>query len=392
MSREWVKQGHDVTVLAATYSHLRKVNPVVEKDFTEQHVDGVRYLWVKAPAYKSNNHMRIINIMTFYNKVKYKAKELAERYKPDIVIGSSTYPHDMRLVSRIADISGGKKIFEVHDLWPATMIYVHGFSENNPFTKYIAKAESFAYENADAVVSIWSHVNLRMQELGVDKPYSYIPNGIIIDGSSKVEEAPKELKKQVEALRTKGKFITMYLGGFAAANALEEFIDSADYLDENQVLMLVGDGMMKEEYINRVSEKSRDKVIFVPKVNKTQVKKTLELADCCYIGAKKSPLYRYGAGMNKIFDYMYASRPIIFGIETPSNPIKEADCGITIEAGSPQAIAEAIKALNAAPKEKLEEMGRRGYDFALENYGYKRLSSMFINAMQSLLDERKKDK
>ena len=32
-ARKWVEQGHEVSVLAADYSHLRRVNPQVEYDF-----------------------------------------------------------------------------------------------------------------------------------------------------------------------------------------------------------------------------------------------------------------------------------------------------------------------------------------------------------------------
>lgn len=388
MGREWVKQGHDVTILAATFSHLRKKNPVIEEDFTEQYVEGIRYLWVKSPEYQSNNYKRLINIMTFYNKVKYKVKMLANKYKPDIVIGSSTYPHDMHLVTRIAKLSGAKTIFELHDLWPATMVYVHGFSENNPLTKWIGKAEKYAYRSADAVVSIGSNVNIRMDELGIEKkPYFHIPNGIVIDGSSKEDAPPANIVEIVKKLREDGKFITMYLGGFAVANALEELIDSADYLEGNQVILIVGDGMKKTEYMNRVSASSKDKIIFVPPVNKTQVRQTLQLADCFYIGAKKSPLYRYGVGMNKIFDYMYAAKPILFGIESPTNPMSEADCGLKIEAANPRAIAEGIKILSKTPKMRLEQMGQNAYNYAIDNYDYKKISRQFVCVMEQLLDK-----
>ena len=33
LSREWVKMGHKVTILGASYSHLRQMQPNVTKDF-----------------------------------------------------------------------------------------------------------------------------------------------------------------------------------------------------------------------------------------------------------------------------------------------------------------------------------------------------------------------
>ena len=39
MAREWKKKGHNVTILGADFSHLRKNNPVIEKDFQEEIID-----------------------------------------------------------------------------------------------------------------------------------------------------------------------------------------------------------------------------------------------------------------------------------------------------------------------------------------------------------------
>ena len=41
LSREWVKQGHKVTIIAGDYSHVRKKNPSVLNDFTSEDIDGI---------------------------------------------------------------------------------------------------------------------------------------------------------------------------------------------------------------------------------------------------------------------------------------------------------------------------------------------------------------
>ena len=43
LSREWIKMGHKVTIIAGAYSHLRKNNPTVSKDFQREIVDGIEY-------------------------------------------------------------------------------------------------------------------------------------------------------------------------------------------------------------------------------------------------------------------------------------------------------------------------------------------------------------
>ncbi|MBR4868959.1 MAG: glycosyltransferase WbuB, partial [Clostridia bacterium] len=78
MAREWVKMGHSVTILAADFSHLRKQNPVVTKDFETETDSGVDFVWLKTNKYRRNDLMRVKNIYCFINKIKKHAKYIAE--------------------------------------------------------------------------------------------------------------------------------------------------------------------------------------------------------------------------------------------------------------------------------------------------------------------------
>ena len=42
-AREWIKMGHKVDIIAADYSHLRRINPDVKKDFQKENIDGINY-------------------------------------------------------------------------------------------------------------------------------------------------------------------------------------------------------------------------------------------------------------------------------------------------------------------------------------------------------------
>lgn len=43
LAREWVKMGHNVTIIAASFSHLRQKNQDISA-ITEEFIDGIRYI------------------------------------------------------------------------------------------------------------------------------------------------------------------------------------------------------------------------------------------------------------------------------------------------------------------------------------------------------------
>ena len=158
MAREWVNMGHNVTILGADFSHLRKKNPQIEKDFQEEIIDGITYVWVKTPQYQGNGIGRIKNISTFMYKLRLNYKKIADKYKPDAVIASSTYPLDIYPAHRIAKRCDAKLCFEIHDLWPLSPMEIGGYSEKNPAIVVLQRAEDFAFKNSDVIVSIL-HLN-----------------------------------------------------------------------------------------------------------------------------------------------------------------------------------------------------------------------------------------
>ena len=134
-AREWVKMGHKVDIIAADYSHLRRKNPVVKRDFQEENIDGITYHWVRTNEYQGNGVKRAMTMAKFVSKLWLRSRWIVNEFEPDVVICSSTYPLDTFAGQRIRNVSKKKVrlVHEVHDMWPATLIEVGGMSKYNPF-------------------------------------------------------------------------------------------------------------------------------------------------------------------------------------------------------------------------------------------------------------------
>ena len=371
--KEWVEMGHEVTIVGASFSHLRSKQPKVEKrDVTEEWIDGIRYLWIKTDSYKGNGIGRIKNMMTFLRKLRKYRHLFVEVIEPDVVIASSTYPLDIYPARKIASMAKAKLIFEVHDLWPLSPMEISGYPKWHPFIMVMQKGEDAACKYSDAVVSLLPRADLHLAERGMDVgKFHWVSNGVVAEDWENSEPIPGKMKIKINALREKGEFLIGYAGGHADSNYLDFFLDAlASVKEENITGVLVGDGIRKEELMNRATREGISNVVFLDPIPKMQVPDFLSHMDCLYNGIKHTKLSQYGTCFNKVYDYMMAGKPIINVATAPNDTVGDAQCGYTIEGEDPEKLRETILRIAAMTSDEKRKMRENGKKCVLKKYEY----------------------
>jgi glycosyltransferase involved in cell wall biosynthesis len=387
LSKEWVKLGHNVTIVAASHSHIRTKQPDMVEKWTEETIDGIRYIWIQTPTYEGNGIKRIVNMMAFVKELMLNANHLSEKVDPDIVIASSTYPLDIYPARKIAKLAKAKLVFEVHDLWPLSPMLLGNMSKYHPFIMIMQKGENDAYRFADKVVSLLPKASKHMESHGM-KPekFYFSPNGIDIElWNQATEEIPEEHQAKINQLKQDGRFLVGYAGTHGIANALEDLIDAAVTLRNDPVdFILVGKGPEKERLEQRVKQMGLKNVHLLSVINKEAIPSFLKRMDSLYIGWHRSPLYQFGVSPNKLLDYMMSGKPIIHGIEAGNDLVKEAQCGLSIAPEDPDAIVDAVRKMSKLPSQQREQMGNNGRKYVMETHDYRILALNFINMLKKL--------
>lgn len=373
---EWVKGGHNVTIVAASYSHVRFTQPQCLQAITTEEIQGIRYVWVRTPPYQGNGLRRIINMFSFSWQLYLNA---LPHPAPDVVMDSSTYPFTIYGAARIARKYGAKLIFEVHDLWPLTPMELGGYSRWHPFILLMQAAENYAYTHADAVVSMLPNALDYMVQHGLPpQRFYHIPNGINMAEWTTHGELPAEHQKLLSMLRQHGLRIVGYVGSHGISNALEVLLETARRLNNEQIaFVLVGQGPLKEQLQARAHDLPH--VFFLPPVPKTCLPVLFHHMDLLYIGWNKNPLYRFGISPNKLLDYMMAAKPVIHSVEAANDLVAESQCGLSVPAEDPEAVATAIITLTQMSPADLEQMGQRGRDYVLAHHDYRVLAQKFLD-------------
>lgn len=380
LSREWVKMGHKVTIIAGDYSHLRKKNPVVNKDFCSEVIEGIEYVWLKTGKYKGNGVMRAITMGRFIGKLLQNSKMIAAKWKPDLVIASSTYPLDTYPAQKIARISKAKYVHEVHDMWPATLYEVGGMPKTHPFVILMQIAENSAYKHCDKCVSLLPYSKEYMIEHGLspDK-FVNIQNGVVEEEWLNSENIPEEHEQFFN--EHLDKFIVGYFGGHALSNALDKCLDVAKIcmtIDKDIIFVFVGDGVEKNRLIKRAEDEKIMNAYFLSRVNKKAIPSLVKHFDCSYMIGLPSPLYKFGLCLNKMYDSMMAGVPIICAFNAPRTLVSIYDCGIECDPSDVDQVIRAIQTIKNLSIDERQKMGQNGVDAILEHFTYTILAKEFL--------------
>ena len=378
LSREWAEMGHHVTIIAGDYSHLRKKNPSVAHSFQVENIDGIEYCWVKTGSYEGNGVQRALSMERFVRQLTVNAKMIARRWKPDIVIASSTYPLDTYPAQRIAKLSGAKYIHEVHDMWPSTLYEVGGMSRKHPFVVAMQIGEDSAYKHCDKCVALLPYSEPYMREHGLaEGKFVNIQNGVVEEEWQNFQQVPEKHREFFET--KKDKFIVGYCGGHAISNALDILIDTAKKTSDPDIIyVLVGDGVEKPRIMKRAEEEHVDNVYFLDPVDKRAVPDLLRYFDCSFMCGMSSPLYRFGLCLNKMYDSMMAGIPVICVYDAPETLVTQFDCGYQCSPSNLENVVKKICFLKAMPEKDRQEMGMRGHEAICAGFTYRQLARKFL--------------
>jgi len=369
LAKEFNAKGYRTIIISGSYSHLYYCSPKVEGNYTQGFVNEIEYWWIKVPQYsKSLSIGRVTNMLVFALKLWFFPKTRLP--KPTHIITSSPSPFPISIASIWAKKLKSKLIYEVRDLWPLTLIELGGMSKLNPLVLFFSYFERIGLKRADVVVSVLPNaIEYFLSKDFKPKKYVIIANGIsheMLD--SQTIELPIDDKR----------FKIVYLGSIGVSNALEYLVEASKLLDPTRFsLYIIGSG--SEEMKLKELAKSEKNICFLPRVDKKYVQHVLSKFDACYLGWRKNSFYRFGISANKIYEYMLSGKPIIHSVSAGNDPIKDSNCGVSVEPEDSYAIAKAIEQLSNLTVFERDDMGNRGKEFVMKNNLYSILADRYIN-------------
>jgi len=389
LGKELVQRGHNVVIFASDYNYLLCENDNLKdrNKWKVEDVEKVKFVWVKTFPYKKNNWRRFFNMMSYMIRCARIGKRITrikyEIERPNIIIGSSVHLFAPLVAFYLSRHYHVPFIIEIRDLWPQTLIDMGVISSNNFFVRFVKTFEKFLYKKAKIILVLLpqAYKYIKSYGINIDK-IKWIPNGVNLSNYSNYFS---KLSKDNKI------FKIMYTGAHGKANALDVIIQAAKILQDRKIntirIILIGNGPEKPYLIRLKNRLKLNNVEFYAPVPKEKMAKVLSEADAFIFNLESIAVFKYGISSNKLFDYMAAARPIIFSVKTCNNPVKEANCGLTVPPRDPEALADAIIKIYNMPEEDRKKMGLRGRQYVEKYHNWKILATEFEKICIELLNQ-----
>lgn len=385
LAREWVRQGHSVTILASDFSHYRAVQPNHKSWKKIEYIEGVRYIWVKGLKYKASSSFGRVFSMAWFT-VQCYLHSLHDSQEYDVVIASSPHPFVIYPATSIAKRHSAYLVYDIRDLWPLTPIHLGGHSPKHPFIRAMQHAEDYACRHADLIIAVQKNAEEYLQCHGLEAGrFLHVANGYSSE-KSPPQPLPPDIADTLETVRSSGAFVIGYCGALGTANAMHLVVEALAACTNTRLhLAILGDGPDKAMLKASVQAHGiADRVHFFDPIARAAVNNFLEQVDAAYIGGHSSPLYKYGSSLTKLNDYFAARKPVIYGLGDPQNPISVSGAGIEYEPGSVAGLVRALDQMASLPPQQRVEMGEKGLAWLRENREMSIIAASVLTKLQQI--------
>lgn len=367
--KELVEKRYNVTIFASSFHYLwhKKMKLDKKQIWTIENINGVKFVWLRNFPYYKNDWRRVVNMLSFMYRVYLLGRDITKITqdigKPDVIIGSSVHLFAVLSAFWLSRYYKARFIMEIRDLWPQTIVDMEVMGPRNPIIKVLQSLERFLYSRAERIITLLP-LAVEYPPLAMVKKEKivWIPNGVVLSksvafGNIKPANQPFKL---------------VYVGAHGPANALDVLIKAAKIVESKGYhdirFILVGEGSEKSRLIRFKETLGLKNVEFRGPVPKTQIPMIFSEAHGFIFNLRKADVFKYGISPNKLFDYMVAGKPTIFCVNSPTNPVKEAQCGFSVPPGNPQALGQAIIKLRKTSLEERQAMGERGRRYVKQNH------------------------
>ncbi len=388
---EWVKRGHDVTVLTGipNYPQGRFYEGYGLCKKRKEIWNGVKIIRIPLIPRGHTPIGMVLNYLSF--PISGFFWNIFTKIKADHIFMFETSPMTQcKIGVRYAKKHKVPLYLYVQDLWPENVEIVTGIKSRliiGPIDRMVDKIYAACDEIFVTSPSFVKAITGRKKSVPNNKVH-YWPQYAeefykIVDKKTASIKVSKELggnNKALEELQNGQTFKIAFTGNIGYAQGLQILPKAAKLLKEqkNIKFVIVGDGRYKSKLLEEIKQSGvEDKFIMIDRQSPEMIPDILALCDAAYISFMDTELFTWTIPA-KLQSYMACGMPIIASASGETKRIiEEANCGRCVPIGDAKALAETIQYISALPEEERHNFGTNSREYFEANFTKQKLMDEF---------------
>lgn len=302
---------------------------------------------------------------------------------PNLVISYGPPLVGPLVAALIARLRGARLITVIYDIYPDIAIET-GEVTNRLIIAAARIAERAVYRWSDRVVVLSDGFKRTLLAKGVDSDMIRVVP-VWLDPS---EIRPSTRLTSFRRAHDIGEdqLVVLYAGTIGIISGALIMLDVAERLHSipRALLLFVGEGQVKDELVMEAKRRELNNVRFLPFQPRELLNEVQASADLSVVtllpgrGRTSVP--------SKVAGYMAAGRPVIASVDLDSDTascIRSANCGLVVEPGNADQLAEAISRLLHDPQER-EQMGHAAREAFEREYAAPSVLGRFVSMLEAM--------
>jgi len=316
--KEWQKKGVEVTVITCfpNFPHGEVYTGYKNILYKEEYLNGIKVIRVWSYIARNSGFLkRVLDYVSF----AFMAFIIGLFQKQDVIIATSPQFFTTWVAFGLSKIKKKPWIFELRDLWPASIKSV-GLIQEGRLYRLLEKNELFLYKDANKVIVVTDAFKKNLISRGIyENKIEVVTNGSNMELFYPRDKDTKLLKE----LNLENKFIIGYIGTHGMAHSLDFIMRSLSKIDDLDIhFLFIGDGAMKQIIVDIAEELGLRNVTFLNPIAKEEVPKYLSIIDVSLAPLKKEDNFKTVIP-SKIFEASAMLKPTLLGVEGQAQEILE---------------------------------------------------------------------
>lgn len=371
-TREWVKKGHQVTVVTSVYS---KSDISSSKFIDTQYFDGVKVIIINV---KIDNRQPFLKRIFSFLAYSLLSCWYALTYPTEVVIASSG-PITVGFPGLMAKLLRRRKlVFESRDLWPDGAIEL-GIIKNPMMIKAARWFEKFCYSSSDLIVALSIGMEKEIRTKSPESKVITVTNAANIPLFSTPKPFPAGLGIAPQTY-------AIYTGNIGEVNNSLWLLETAKILQQrgsHLKILMIGEGQQRELIDQEIRDHQLSTLLRWPLMPKENLVALVQHALVSLVPLKGTPVLDTSSP-NKFFESLSAGVPVVQNTQGwMKDFLIEHEVGFTLPPDDPEALADLLISLASDP-DRLAGMKEKALEISKAEFDKNRLAYKMIAAIESL--------